>query len=115
MQTDALGGFTLTGGTGPIMLTGGVDSATGLAFTGTLTAPAGSTMISPLTTLVETVAEAAGDTSPAGVAAANAMVLAAFGLPAGLDLTTFDAETSLVGTGLSAAALDAAGTGVRGR
>ncbi|MCB8878101.1 Hint domain-containing protein [Acidisoma silvae] len=105
VTTDALGGFTLTGGTGPIMLTGGVDNATGLPFTGTLTAPAGSTIISPLTTLVEAVAVASGDTSAAGIAAANALVVQAFGLPAGTDLTSLDAEGSLSATRLNAAAL----------
>ena len=108
VTTDALGGFTLTGGSGAIMLTGGIDSATGLPFTGTLTAPAGSTIISPLTTLVEAVAVAAGDTSAAGIAAANALVVQAFGLPAGVDLTSFDAEGGLTDTGQSAAGIQAA-------
>ena len=107
-KTDAVGGFTLAGGTGPIMLTGGIDSATGLPFTGALSAPAGSTVISPLTTLVEAVALAAGDTSAAGIAQANARVLASLSLPGTVNLTTFDAEGALFGTSLSAAALEAA-------
>ena len=106
--TDAVGGFTLTGGTGPITLTGGTDSATGLPFTTTLFAPAGSMVISPLTTLVQALAEAAGDTSAAGVAQANARVLASLSLPGTVNLTTFDAEDALLGTGLSAAALETA-------
>jgi hypothetical protein len=65
-------------------------------------------VISPLTTLVEAVAEAAGDTSAAGIASANARVLASLSLPGDLDLATFDAEGALFGTGLSAAALVAA-------
>ena len=65
-------------------------------------------MISPLTTLVEAVAAAAGDTSPAGIAAANATVLTAFGLTTATDLTSFDAETNLLSTGLGSAALVAA-------
>jgi hypothetical protein len=90
--TDARGGFTLTGGTGPLILTGGVDSATGLPFTGGLEAPNGSTALTPLTTLVEKVAQAMGDdTSAAGIAAADASVVAALGLPSGTDLTTLDA------------------------
>jgi hypothetical protein len=54
------------------------------------------------------VAEAAGDTSAAGIASANARMLASLSLPGDLDLTTFDAEGALFGTGLSAAALVAA-------
>jgi len=90
--TDAQGSFTLTGGSGPLILTGGTDTATGLAFTGTLEAPNGSTVLSPLTTLVEKAALAMGDdASAAGIAAANASVIKALGLPAGTDLTTLDA------------------------
>ena len=106
--TDSHGAFMLTGGTGPIELTGGTDSATGLAFTGTLTAPTGSTILSPLTTLVEAVVEASGDTSAAGIAAAQAAVKAALDLPPGVDLTTYDAEGALLGAGNDPTALDAA-------
>ncbi|MDR3485667.1 MAG: Ig-like domain-containing protein, partial [Bradyrhizobium sp.] len=85
--TDTSGHFSLSGGDGALVMTGGVDSATGLSFTGTYTAPAGSTILSPLTTLVETLVETTAGT----VSAANAAVVAALGLPAGTDLTTLDA------------------------
>ena len=55
--TDANGDFYLAGVTGPLVAIGGTDISTGLAFTGTLTAPAGSTVLSPLTTLVQSLME----------------------------------------------------------
>lgn len=48
--TDENGEFTLVGGTGPLVMVGGTDTATDLPFTGVLTAPAGSSVVSPLTT-----------------------------------------------------------------
>ena len=67
-------------------MTGGTDSATGLAFTGVLTAPTGSTQVTPLTTLVQSVAAANGG----NVAAAIAAVASALGLDPNTDLTTLD-------------------------
>ena len=86
--TGADGGFSLSGGNGPLVMTGGTDSATGLAFTGVFYAPDGASVVSPLTTLIEKVIEA----QPAdSVAQANALVASALGLPAGIDLTSLDA------------------------
>jgi len=83
--TAADGSFVLTGGSGPIVLTGGTDTATGLPFTGTLDAPAGSTVVSALTTLVEQVASTIGDS-----ALANEIVVQSLGLTPGTDLMTLD-------------------------
>ena len=55
--TDANGDFTLNGGVGPIVAYGGVDISTGLAFEGVMTAPAGSTVVTPVTTLINQVME----------------------------------------------------------
>ncbi|HEY0909633.1 MAG TPA: Hint domain-containing protein [Bradyrhizobium sp.] len=86
--TGADGGFSLSGGNGPLVMTGGTDSATGLAFTGVFYAPDGASVVSPLTTLIEKVIEA----QPAdSVAQANALVASALGLPTGIDLTSLDA------------------------
>ncbi|MEH2614336.1 Ig-like domain-containing protein [Bradyrhizobium sp. AZCC 1693] len=94
--TAADGTFTLVNGSGPIVMSGGVDVSTGLDFIGTLRAPEGSTVVTPLTTLVAAIADAS-ITNPddpvevaAAVAAALAAVAAAFGIPAGVDLTSFD-------------------------
>ncbi len=81
--TDASGSFTLVGGSGTLVAQGGVDIATGLAFTGTLTAPAGSSVVTPLTTLVVALA-AKGVADPLGAAKA------AFGLPSSFDLLRTD-------------------------
>src|SRR5262249_47619904 len=86
--TDQYGHFVLGPGTttGPLVLTGGFDTATNLAFTGLLTAPAGSTQVTPLTTLVQSVAARTnGD-----VAAASQAVATALGIDPGTDLTTLD-------------------------
>jgi len=50
--TNGVGGFTLEGATGGLYMSGGTDAATGLAFEGVLRAPAGSTSITALTTLI---------------------------------------------------------------
>jgi hypothetical protein len=84
--TDADGNYAIPAGSGPLVLTGGTDIDTGLAFTGTLTAPAGAAAVTPLTTLVQKLAATnGGDT-----AAAEAAVVSAFGLAAGTDLASLD-------------------------
>lgn len=51
--TDANGGFTFASGcAGTIVVAGGKDATTGFAFAGTLKSPAGSTMATPLTSLL---------------------------------------------------------------
>lgn len=83
---DGNGGYTLTNPIGPIILTGGIDLSTGLAFTGTLTAPSSSGVISPLTTLIQKTATL-GQANPIS---AQAQVAAALGLPSGIDLSHLD-------------------------
>ncbi len=50
--TTTGGAFTLSGSGGKIVGTGGTDSTTNLPFTGVLAAPAGATVVTPLTTLL---------------------------------------------------------------
>ena len=94
--TAADGTFTLVGGTGNLVMVGGTDVSTGLAFLGTLSAPSGSTVITPLTTLVAAlVASANPDQNDpvavqAAVDAAQAAIASAFGLDPSIDLQTFD-------------------------
>ncbi|MGO4917494.1 beta strand repeat-containing protein [Pseudogemmobacter sp. W21_MBD1_M6] len=65
----------------PLVTIGGIDISTGETFTGTLTAPAGSTNITPLTTLVQKlVADTAGTDTPISVADATASVASSLGL-----------------------------------
>ncbi|MGG7645789.1 Ig-like domain-containing protein [Rhodovulum sp. YNF3179] len=71
--------------------TGGIDISTGAPFTGTLTAPAGSTVVTPLTTLVQSLVEAtADDDEPLDAAAAEEVIKTKLGLDADADLTTLD-------------------------
>ncbi|MGY8665926.1 Ig-like domain-containing protein [Bradyrhizobium sp. UFLA05-109] len=106
--TGTNGNFTLdigTGpwvgfdGTGPMIATGGSDVSTGLPFKGELTAPEGSTVITPLTTLVTVVGN-------------QGEVLASLGLPAGIDLTTFDPIAAAKAGSADGAATELAGAKV---
>ena len=85
------GSFTLHNPVGTLIMTGGTDVSTGLAFTGTLKAPEGSTVVTPLTTLITSLAVG-------GVSAADAtlQVAAAFHLE-GVELTTFDPVPTAIG------------------
>jgi len=87
--TDAQGNYTLPGGiAGTIIAFGGTDISTGLEFKGALKAPSGSTVVTPLTTLVTDLVAREGS-----VAAAEAAVFRALGLGAldsGINLLTFD-------------------------
>lgn len=82
--TGANGLFTLVGGSGPLVLTGGTDISTGLPFAGTLRAPEGSSVVTPLTTLVAAIVD-----SGTSAEDAELQVEAALGLP-DIDLTAFD-------------------------
>ena len=109
--TDAVGGFKIVGNHGnhDIILLGGngaVDTATGLAFNGILRAPAGSTVLSPITTLI---AALASDT--VSVATATAQVVAALSLP-NVDYTTFDPIAASLGSDTNGDAVFAAGVQV---
>jgi hypothetical protein len=93
--TQTLGKFTFPSGcTHQLLLSGGIDADTGLPFTGVLKAPAGSAVISPLTTLL-----ADGMT--------QSQLNMALNLPAGTDVTKLDPAASSGGN-LTNAALDRA-------
>jgi hypothetical protein len=83
-KTDANGHYSLPGASGPLMLIEGTDAATGIAFGGTLEAPVGSSVISPLTTLAtELGRQGSFDGSLVDVKTA-------FSLPSTVDLTKLD-------------------------
>ncbi len=93
--TDAQGNYAIaidpSNPTAKLVSIGGTDSSTGQPFTGTLTAPAGSTVISPLTTLVQSLVEANADSdTPLSVADANEQLAAALGLESGTNLLELD-------------------------
>jgi uncharacterized repeat protein (TIGR02059 family) len=86
--TNASGNFFLPPGTPPgsIIAIGGVNIDTGVPNTLVYKAPAGSTTVSPLTTLVQSYVQTNGGTA----ADAETAVQTALGLPASVDLLTFD-------------------------
>ena len=88
VTTDALGDFTLPGvnAFGQLIVSGGIDIATGKAFEGRMFAPPGATVINPLTTLLVKLEQA--DAKVAGDAAAK--LSAALGLPSGFQLLHYD-------------------------
>ncbi|NBS98625.1 MAG: hypothetical protein EBT08_21145, partial [Betaproteobacteria bacterium] len=91
--TDKDGRFTGLTGTGAIKVVGGTDASTGQKFTGTLTAPEGATVVTPITTLVNELAK-----SGISIEAARASVLAKLGLSASFDLLNAD-PIALANTG----------------
>ena len=106
--TDATGNFLLPGtaGFGHLIASGGIDIATGKPFAGSMTAPPGSTVINPLTTLIDKIAQNDG-----GTAEANAHILSSLGLDKDIDLLHFDpiqetirTDTNTTATGSALAA-----------
>ncbi len=113
--TDSAGRFFLpsTAPKGTIIAVGGVNIDTGLPNTSPLKAPAGSTTVNPLTTLVQAVIEKSGTAAPsqAAIQAAANQVAATLGLPesvaTGGNLLNFDplSVKSTASAGDKAAAL----------
>ncbi|MFC7516801.1 DUF4214 domain-containing protein [Herbaspirillum sp. GCM10030257] len=95
--SDSNGNFTLSNAKGAIVATGGTGTATNLPYGGVLTAPIGSTAVTPLTTLQQILVEQ-GKT----VAEAQTTVLAAFGLSGKLDLQEYTALASALNEAASA-------------
>jgi len=115
--TDASGNFALVEANGPLVMQGGVDISTGLAFAGVLRAPEGSTVVTPLTTLVAALVDEGQSLADASANVASALGLDELlvdGQP--IDLLSFDpiAEALAGGTdGDAAAEVLAAGIQVR--
>ena len=85
--TDAQGNFTLPAdsGTGKLLAFGGTDIMTGKAFQGLLSAPAGSTVVNPITTVLQAVVD-----SGKSISEANTIVQKAFGLPEDSNPKSYD-------------------------
>lgn len=93
VQTDDRGEFTglqvdPTQPGAKILSTGGVDIASGKPFLGTLSAPADSTVITPITTMVQALVESSA--APLTAQEAATQVKTALGLPADSDVLTED-------------------------
>ena len=82
--TDKDGNFSLTGASGSVILSGGTDISTGLALKGVLKAPAGSTVVSPITSLIESLVS-----NGSSIADATAKI----GVALGVDTTKVDLKT----------------------
>jgi Ca2+-binding RTX toxin-like protein len=90
--TDANGNYSLTGSDGATVVSiGGVDTTTGVV-SGTMVAQSGSTVVTPLTTLISTMVT---NGTAATAADAEASLKAALGLDSGLDLSTYDPVAGL--------------------
>jgi hypothetical protein len=89
---------------GRIILEGGLDLGTGEKLRGRLTAPPGSSVVTPLTTLVDSVARQPGQGS---IARAESTVLRALGLPE-IPLTQFDPLEAALGGDQRSAAIQSA-------
>jgi hypothetical protein len=90
--TDENGGFDFgEDQSGEILARGGTDVTTGEPVTGGFSAPEGSTVVSPLTTLIDRVQQQRGGSS----ADAEAAVKRAFGLQDDVDLKSFDSVAAL--------------------
>jgi hypothetical protein len=103
--TGAKGAFTLTWENAPLVVFGGIDTSTGLPFKGQLTAPSDYIAITPLTTLVEGLAQN-------GESNAEAQVLASLNLSSSLDLSTLDPIAAAKGGDAAGAAAYVAGAKV---
>ena len=87
--TDALGNFSFVGNetfAGSLVMQGGTDIATGKPFEGSYTAPGGSSVITPLTTLIQKVA-ATANISPTE---AEAQISARLNIVSDIDLLNYD-------------------------
>ena len=105
--TDSAGNFELVDGIGALVMTGGVDVATGLAFDGVMRAPAGSTVVTPLTTLISTLV---GQGQTQGEA--ESLVQQAFAIPATTSITETDPVAATLAGDPAGAALFSAGAQV---
>jgi len=86
--TDTVGQFFLPAisGFGNLIASGGIDISTGIALEGSLTAPPGSTVITPLTTLINAMAKLDHTT----VSVNNAKLLNGIGITANVNLLHYD-------------------------
>jgi len=110
--TDETGGFAITGGAGPLVMFGGVDTATGLSFEGVLRAPEGSSVVTPITTVISSLMDAGNvDGTEMTVDQASAILVSANYIPAGVDIANFDPIAASLSTDSALAEVGASVTG----
>jgi hypothetical protein len=100
--TDSAGHFVIPAGIAPavVLISGGTDLLTGEAFKGTLTAPAGSIVANPFTSMIValTAGHIAGTVEQATLALQQAL-----GLPSGINLLSYD-PIAVLASGTASAA-----------
>ncbi|WP_349602456.1 Ig-like domain-containing protein [Azospirillum argentinense] len=101
--TNAVGSWSIPGGSGPIVMIGGTDISTNLPFTGVYEAPGSASVITPLTTIVMGMAGLAGTDSE--IAAAATELKSKLGIDAGIDLLTYDPIVAVTTAGADATAI----------
>ena len=89
-STTVTGAFALPAAGGELIGMGGIDTQTGVTMPGPLTAPAGSGIIDPLTTLLDAYAAATGQTAQAAQPALSTLL----GLDPTADLTQLNPEAA---------------------
>jgi len=103
VQTDDDGKFTFPVGSpsGPLILSGGIDKSTGETFKGLLKAPAGSSVVTPLTSAIQSLMD---NNSSVSTSDAEATIKTAMGLnDISVDLTNFDPYNGIDGINSDAA------------
>ncbi len=101
VQTNNKGEFTFPAGSpsGPLILSGGTDASTGEPFKGVLKAPAGSRVVTPLTSAIQSMVESGKTPEDAEAAIKTAMGLEDIDV----DLTKFDPYNGVEGEKAEAA------------
>lgn len=94
-QADATGGFEILGATGALVLEGGFDISTNKDFNVRYSAPAGYSVINPITTLI--IKSAGADLSLSNIALKESEIYDAIGGPLGADVDVTPAQ--VVGDG----------------
>ena len=97
VKTDNDGKFTFPAGSasGPLILSGGTDKSTGEAFKGVLKAPAGSEVVTPLTSAIQAIMD---NNSSVSAEDAQATIKTAMGLnDVNVSLTSFDPYNGIDG------------------
>ncbi|MCE7915853.1 MAG: calcium-binding protein, partial [Nitrosomonas sp. PRO4] len=104
--TDAHGNFSLPAviGFGDLIASGGIDTATGKAFEGVMMAPAGSSVINPLTTIISNIV----NSNNLSTREAAIRLLTSLDLNTEIDLLHFDPIKEIVRTDSHTPANDAA-------
>ncbi|HCT99793.1 MAG TPA: hypothetical protein DF614_06990 [Methylococcaceae bacterium] len=89
--TDENGNFELINAKGTLVVSGGIDLSTGNAFEGTLKAPEGSVVVTPLTTVLQGFID-----EKQTPAEAKKSVAKAFGFDSTVDLTSYDPISEMI-------------------